>query len=121
MATTIDRIPDLRGIMNKLQADIAKTRKDANTSFLEVNQNVTRMDLKIGDTAERARANLKDIDNLTAQMKADLAEIRKEYVTEIGSKGRIDAIEHKLGTTYDAAMNALNNNKPRGREKYRSN
>ena len=64
---------------------------------------INEVDLKVGYTAERARINLKAIDDLTLRTTTDVAELQKE----LGSKGRIETIEAKLGSTYDAAMAAL--------------
>ena len=110
--TTIDQIPGLRDILVQLEANTNDLRSNTDTSLLAMTARIdsmsTALDMKIGDTAERARSNLAAIDSPTTKLQSDLAQLRQEFVNEIGSKGRIDAIEAKLGATYDASMAALN-------------
>ena len=73
---SIDQIPELRAVLTDLQTQIGKCRDDANTSFLDVNKRLVTIDEKIGDTADRARANLKSIDELTTKIQKDLQDFR---------------------------------------------
>ena len=110
--TTINQIPGLREILVQLEAKTNELRTNTDTSLTAHSERIDSMskafDLKIGDTAERARSNLTAIDELTTKLQKELTQLRQEFVNEIGSKGRIDAIEAKLGATYDASMAALN-------------
>ena len=110
--TTIDQIPGLREILVQLEAKTDELRTNTDISLIAQSARIDSMssaiDLKIGDTAERARSNLTAIDELTTKLQRELTQLRQEFVNEIGSKGRIDAIETKLGATYDASMAALN-------------
>ena len=110
--TTIDQIPGLREILVQLEAKTNELRSNTDTSLIAQTARIDSMsqtlDMKIGDTADRARSNLTAIDSLTTKLQSELTQLRQEFVNEIGSKGRIDAIEAKLGATYDASMAALN-------------
>ena len=112
--TTIDQTPGLREILMTLEANTNKCRLDTDVSLTAMTARIdacmvdsAALDNKIGDTAERARSNLTAIDSLTTKLSLELAQLRQEFVNEIGSKGRIDAIEAKLDATYDASMAAL--------------